>query len=365
MIRMKNLKYILLTLVSILFITACSDDKENPVFDSSKVTAPTLAALSNAYTLTKDKADATFSDFNFTAANWGLNLASTYVLQASLTQDFAKEVDLGKALTGATTIPVTNAAINSILINNKVTPGTATPVYFRILATADGETAAPTISSITSPVVTATVTPYNTEVIYPKVYIVGDYNGWSHDKDLFLFSFESNSIYSGIIDFGSKVANGWKITPAPNWDNDWGMPEAPATDDPTTLQLGKGGNISCYKANEFYNFTFDTSTMKLTKNFAFNVLSIVGDAGSEVNGWGTKEVDMTFNTAKQTFTAEVTFAEGQIKFRANHDWALNWGGSDGILKPGGDNLKITKAGKYLVTVNLNNPDKLTYTLEIE
>jgi hypothetical protein len=73
---------------------------------------------------------------------------------------------------------------------------------------------------------------------------------------------------------------------------------------------------------------------------------------------------MTYSKEKQVFVAEVTFGNGEIKFRADHDWPLNWGGSDGVLKTGGDNIKVT-AGKYLVTVNMNNPDNITFLLKSE
>lgn len=364
---MKNFRYISMALMGMLFVAACSDDKENPVYDATAATAPTLSTLNDAYTLTKDKADDTFT-FSYSAANWGQDLATSYTLQASLANDFAKSYDLGTSTD--LSMQVTNKDINSLLINNKIEAGTAAPIYFRVLANTTGLSGnVAGIGTLTSAVVSTSVTPYSTEVEYPKVYVIGDYNGWTHTKDLFLYSFDSNTIYSGLIDFNTKAANGFKITGIADWvDNmNWGSgastsPEAEAS----SLQLiasGGSGSISNY-SKEFYNFTYDTSTLILKKNFSFNTLSIVGEAGenSDITGWGTKEVDLVYNTAKQTFTAEVNLGTGEIKFRADHDWPVNWGGSNGVLKAGGGNIKIEKAGKYLITVDLNNPDNLTYSI---
>lgn len=371
MIQMKNIKYILLAILGVFVATACSDDKDNPVFDATSAVAPKLTAISSSYVLTKDKADAEFANFSYSKADWGVNLATSYTLQASLTNDFAKVFEL--ATTQNTSVSVTNKDINTILINKGIMPGTATPMYFRVLANAVGSKGTvSSISTLTSTAVNATVTPYDMDVIYPKVYVLGDYNGWSHDKALFLFSFESNTVYAGIIDFGENYATykwGFKITGAASWDNatgNWGATTDTQTAESPSLELmNNGKNITAYQgANRFYHFTFDETkfdTPTLTKDYAFNALSIVGDAGSEVTGWGKNEVDMTFDTAKQRFQAEVNLSDGVIKFRADHAWSLNWGGSNGELKAGGDNISV-KAGKYRIYVNLNNPSKMTYTL---
>jgi hypothetical protein len=371
---MKNLKYILLSLVGLCFIAACSDDKDNPVYDASTAVAPSFSnTLSSAYVLTLDKADETFADFAYSAANWGLPLASSYTLQASLTNDFASPVNLGSDTKSAMKISVTNAQINSILINNGIKPGVATPIYFRVLANVVATSG--TVGGITalaSPVVSATVTPYNTEVVYPHVWVLGDFNGWSHDAGAaqYLYSYNSDTKYTGIIDFAGKASNGWKITGAANWDNstgNWGIGStAPAAEASTITMSNGGGNISCYSKN-FYFFSFVESSLAapvLTVEYSFDKLSIVGEAGSQVSGWGTKEVDLKFDPAKSRFYADVTLTAGPIKFRLDHYWGpvdFGKGSTDGSLKLKGDNIAVT-AGNYRVYVFLNNPDKMTYEL---
>ena len=56
--------------------------------------------------------------------------------------------------------------------------------------------------------------------------------------------------------------------------------------------------------------------------------------------------------------------QDEIKFRANDAWDINLGDTkaDGLLEPGGDNIKVAVAGKYLVTLNLSVGGNYTYVL---
>ena len=375
---MKKLKYILFMLLGIAVISSCSDSKDNPEYITANAVAPTLKALQSAYTLTLTGADNNFDTFAFTMAEWSKNykLGTQYTVQASLSNTFSSPVTLGTTVD--TTVTVTNSTINSILINAKVNPGIATKMYFRVLANVTGTSGNVSgIDTLSSATVTSTITPYSTEIAYPKIYVIGAFNGWNHSNDLFLWSYGSNTTYCGVIDFGNPPSNGFKIIGVANWDNanlNWGSGSSTITTaEAGSIQLvagGSSGNISNY-SKEFYHFTFDTSTLVLSNDFSFNTLSIVGDAGDYVKGWdgtGSKEVDMKYDTKTQRFYADVILSAGQIKFRADHAWTLNWGASstDGILASGsgGSNINVT-AGNYRIYVDLNNPSKMTYKLSTD
>jgi len=71
---------------------------------------------------------------------------------------------------------------------------------------------------------------------------------------------------------------------------------------------------------------------------------------------------MTWDPANQvlTVTLDITAdSEGgrQIKFRANDDWALNYGDTDknGTLVAGGENIDVDSDGNYTITLDLNGP----------
>ena len=86
---------------------------------------------------------------------------------------------------------------------------------------------------------------------------------------------------------------------------------------------------------------------------------LVGDATP--NGWGsTNDIEMR-STGTNTYALYADLLQGQMKFRFNEDWGVNYGddGANGTLEPGGANIAIPAAGTYYITMNLNN---FTYTV---
>ncbi len=61
---------------------------------------------------------------------------------------------------------------------------------------------------------------------------------------------------------------------------------------------------------------------------------------------------MTWDAAGKVMKATLNLTVGEIKFRANDGWDLNLGGDLNALTIGGDNIQITSAGSYTVTLNL-------------
>jgi len=87
-----------------------------------------------------------------------------------------------------------------------------------------------------------------------------------------------------------------------------------------------------------------------------------GVVGSAANNWGATP-DLPFYTTSESgvLVAYVTLSDGEIKFRENNDWTLNYGddGADGSLEEGGANIAVD-AGAYKIVMNLNT---LSYTIE--
>ena len=56
---------------------------------------------------------------------------------------------------------------------------------------------------------------------------------------------------------------------------------------------------------------------------------------------------MTYNKDEGCWEATATIDDDtELKFRANHDWVINWGGSSDDLTQDGGNLNVS-AGTYL------------------
>ncbi|MBE0424751.1 MAG: SusF/SusE family outer membrane protein, partial [Lutibacter sp.] len=77
---------------------------------------------------------------------------------------------------------------------------------------------------------------------------------------------------------------------------------------------------------------------------------LVGDATT--NGWDGPDMPMAYDSFSDTWKAIVTLKTGEMKFRFNNDWGLNYGdtGADGTLENGGANIAVT-AGNYLVVLD--------------
>lgn len=101
-------------------------------------------------------------------------------------------------------------------------------------------------------------------------------------------------------------------------------------------------------------------------NFTYNVTEtswgIIGDASP--GGWDN-DTNMTMTAAKGEYIwkADITLKAGEIKFRANDGWVINFGdnGVNGSLEYGGDNIKVT-AGTYHIELILNSITGFRYTI---
>jgi hypothetical protein len=86
---------------------------------------------------------------------------------------------------------------------------------------------------------------------------------------------------------------------------------------------------------------------------------LVGSA--TINSWNGPDMEM-YETSANVYSIYASLASGEIKFRFNEDWGVNYGddGADGTLEGGGANIAVAE-GTYFITLDLNN---LTYTIEV-
>jgi starch-binding outer membrane protein SusE/F len=184
---------------------------------------------------------------------------------------------------------------------------------------------------------------YSFEVSSP-IGIIGDATpgGWSDDTNMYKDTLANG--YFVILDLTEGEA---KFRKDDAWDINWG-----SADFPTGTGTQDGDNIIVTPAGK-YLITLDT--MSGAYNFEpvieFDSISIIGDATA--GGWDT-DTDLTQDSGDpDIWRANVTLVDGELKFRANHDWAIAWGGTDfpiGVGDLAGGNIPAT-AGDYQVTFN--------------
>ena len=205
------------------------------------------------------------------------------------------------------------------------------------------------------------ITPINLAAQY---YVVGGVQGWSDKDKTCLFTPEEQK---NVLSYTTKWTGAWdlKIWDADNfgnWDAAWGC-TVDGDNSPSGALINSGAQAISAPSAEFYTFTIDMNTMTYTwtklDNQApteYEFISLIG----EFNGWGG-DFDLTQVTPHNWYGVFTQEADGQLKYRANHDWAMNWGyggdkdwnvadGFNKIGTNGGGNIWVP-AGTYAVYLN--------------
>ena len=341
-----------------LFV-ACQKLDEAKVFSPEQVVSPVLHALPAEIVITSENMGE-IQTFTWDAADFGVLTQINYSIEAAVGDE--APVVLFSDLTGTSTEQPYESINTKLVYDVGVEPDTPTAVNFYVSATIGTD-----YKKVYSEPVSVTMTVTKAERVYPTVWVIGDYCGWNHDNSQCLFSFLDDEInYEGVIDFGEKAANGFKLTGIAGWDDscNWGLdgeaekPEAEASSI-TLISSGGSGNIDIY-SKRFYRFAFDRSSLTLTKSLSFDQLGIVGDG---VGSWDNDLV-MEFDAKTQRFWVDATLVAGEIKFRLDGAWDTSFGSATEGMLDSGDNIKVP-AGNYRIYVNLNNSAAMTYELNAE
>jgi hypothetical protein len=189
-----------------------------------------------------------------------------------------------------------------------------------------------------------------------RVGLIGEFTGWSSDyfmtrnpetPELFTVILTVNASddpnTDGIVEMKFRANSDW----ATNWG---------AADFPSGTATPDGPNIPVPYGSYLVTFNCNTG--------AYNFLATCGNIGliGEFNGWAADEW-MTRNMASPDNWTTVLIltaasdpdANGivELKFRANSDWATNWGSADfpsGTATQDGPNIPVP-VGSYVVTFN--------------
>jgi starch-binding outer membrane protein SusE/F len=331
-----------------LTLMSCEKDEEM-VFVNEQGTAPALKATSSNMVLTKENASQDATTISWSASDFGFNAAVKYTLQVDKKgSNFAnaKTIELGPALNKKYTV----AELNKLAIQLGLKPNTAGDIEFRVKSEIS-----PSVPSVFSNVISASVTPYLDIIEYPSLWVPGSHQGWTPATAPKIASVNDNGVYEGYLYFPDAKTN-FKLNPAPNWDNDFGGTSS-----------GNKGTLapkaSDLEVNGAGYYLLKANTNSLTWSALKTTWGVIGDATA--GSWGADQA-MTYDVAAKVWKATIPLTVGEIKFRANGNWDdINYGdnGADGTLEAGGDNIKVTQAGSYQITLDLSIPGNYNYTLK--
>ena len=344
-IKIYNMKKLILKLTYVIalfaFIQSC-DDVERVYYNDA---AETVLSLSdNNLTLSEDNGANEILTLTWSDPDYGFDAAALYSVQMDVQGgDFSNPqiISVGSSLEKTFTVE----ELNSKLLSLSMTPAEEGVAIFRIKATLSE------YQEIFSNTVNLNVTPYSSLLdLSTNLGVVGSATpgGWGNENipDLKFYTTATTDVYVAYV----TLRNGEiKFRNNNDWSENWG-------DD------GNDGTLDSYGAN----IPVSAGTYKIEVNFSSMTYTMEayswGLVGSATpNQWNGPDLMLHYNSFQDDWRAVVTLGEGEVKFRFNNDWGLNYGddGADGSMEANGANISVS-SGHYLVSMNLNTQ---TYSME--
>lgn len=176
--------------------------------------------------------------------------------------------------------------------------------------------------------------------------IIGSATPFGWDREVFMFQSEADTNqYSLTLNLAQGEA---KFRANGNWDVNWG-----AADFPAGIGTPGGPNIPIAQAGKYLiEFNKATGAYNFTEQVEFTSIGVIGSATA--GGWDAETALTRDSGNPDLWKGTVTLTEGELKFRANNAWAINWGGGEfpsDTATVNGDNIAVPTAGDYLVSFN--------------
>ncbi|WP_243348882.1 SusE domain-containing protein [Parabacteroides sp. FAFU027] len=352
---MKNiLKHAQYILMIIFVLSACTDTKD-PIYQQGD--NPVLNSPTGYYTLTIESKPFIMETFTWSKGEYGFDAAPTFTVQASLNENFTDSVELASA--NATFASVTVAKMNAVMLNWKCTPSVPKNVYIRIKAVLNS---AETVITYSEPTIITVIPFKDLAPTKAPLYIVGSTLNqdaqWKNTTDAIgtglipLFTDVNDTKDLTYTYTGYFKAGGFKVIVEPGT---WGA-----------QQYGlKNGNLvkedNCdnftIPADGYYTFSMDAKAMTFSLSSydasgatTYTSIGLIGAFNSWGGDFALSAMNFDPHIWSTIFTQEAT---GELKFRANNGWGINWGSTSlpfGIGALNGSNITLEK-GKYYVQIN--------------
>ncbi|XZF13436.1 SusE domain-containing protein [Chitinophagaceae bacterium MMS25-I14] len=356
---------VLLMGAAILLTTAgCKKDETKTKYNASNAKATLTSSASSVVLTAADAAEQVIA-FSWARVDFGYNAVVSYSLQFDVPADSFKTPQTKAIGTNVYTQGYSVGDINQLAIGLNMLPDSVSVLAVRLVAQVNefgGATAG--LAPVYSQPVDIKVKPYTTVKVYPALYVPGDYQGWDPGSAPSILSLNSDSKYEGYIYIKAGTLE-FKFTTKRDWSGtNFGLDGTSTTTGVVTSGLlstnGGAGNLKV-PGEAYYKINVDTAAH--TFSLASTNWGVIGDATPQ--GWNAS-TPMTYDASSQTWIADpVQLTVGAIKFRANDAWDYNYGydAQNNFVFNSPNNIPVTVAGSYKITLDLSNPAHYTFKLD--
>ena len=338
----------------LLLAVSCKKNIIEPVLHSpSGITGFTVN--SSNIVLTNANDSVSVAQFKWTAPNYSITTPITYTVLIDQPSDTSGANAWGNAMkytiaTDSLSVSWLGVDFNKLLIQLGLTPGVASPIVVRLKADVNQSNGtASTVPTLNSDLA-MTVTPYKIILIYPKLYVAGDFlvPNWTqiNQSGWILASVKSNSTYEGYVNFPNS-SNLFKLCSELDWNGtNYGYGTSGTTMSPTGGNLYFGGPGYC---------RVSVDVTALTIQYTPTSWVVAGD----FNSWSNTANPMTFNPTTNQWVATGVHltAGGQFKFVGDSGWNNCYGedAKGNFVFGNGSigNITVAATGTYTVTLDLS------------
>lgn len=367
---MKKINIITLLLIALIGFVGCQDDDDNYLkLNEGDFVKPVLKAnIEEGLVVTLGNMKEVAGTWEWTVAEFGIPSVIKYEIL----------IDTDKAMTNAQhvyeyevagkpqefTNQVINDAIQTFLPEGAAFEDMVETTYYLAVKAYLGT--AGVVSPLFSEPVEVKFTPMPSPKPKDVIYVVGNtLVGWNNavaaiGEDLQLMFTDSNDFddktytYTGVFNPGGMKF----ITQAGEWKNAFGFSGGALVPD------NGGEDMPGPDTEGLYTLTVDVQglTAKLTaytgdaNGKKYDKIGLIGSATA--GGWDS-DTSLKQVTDYVWIGKDIQLSVGELKFRANGDWAVNWGDKNaaqqqiryGVGVQDQDNIKIELEGKYFVSIN--------------
>ncbi|MGQ1784379.1 SusF/SusE family outer membrane protein [Saccharicrinis sp. GN24d3] len=370
---MKNLKYLFISLLAVLFI-ACEDDFETPnVTEPVQGTAPVLAEVTEDIDLilAKKNESETVVDLSWSAATYADPIGVRYYVQVDAAGNgFTNALAFDRVAKTSTSIIVGDL---NTLISGRFSPAVKVELDVRIKAVSNED-----LDDLYSNSFTMKVTPYLDVAIPTELYIYGSATASAEVTDG-LAAYGADDVFTkylklvkgGVFQFSDAKESG-------GFDYNFG--KFATVSDNIVAAGDEAGNFKFTGETGWYAVTADFVNSNLTiapyvegsetYTFDYPNVYLVGDYNATDPAWSPESGPALTRENEGVYTIETVIKDGALlKFVGQQSWGdLDWGnlggdGNTGVIGPKGTNGNIQFDGgdaAYTITLDLN---KGTYMIE--